>query len=162
MTLDVNYPNKWEADYRRGTDGWDLDGPTPALQRLAESGQFAPGRMLVPCAGRGHDAREFARHGFDVTAVDFSEYAVGEMKRLVDPQAPIQIVQQDLFEPAACVGCVLRLRSAIYVFLRDRSESPRRLCRHHPAGAKAGWYLHRPGISAGWKSRWTAVRGNGD
>ena len=98
MTLDVNSPQKWESDYQRKTDGWDLAGPTPALKRLADSGRFPPGRMLVPCAGRGHDAREFARHGFDVTAVDFSPSAVQEMRRLADPQAPIEIVQHDMFE----------------------------------------------------------------
>src|SRR5512143_2459230 len=98
MTLDVNSPQKWESDYRGKTDGWDLSGPTPALQRLATSGRFAPGRMLVPCAGRGHDAREFARHGFDVLAVDFSSYAVREMKRLPDPDAPIEVLQHDMFE----------------------------------------------------------------
>lgn len=98
MTLDVNLPEKWEADYRAQTDGWDLAGPTPVLKRLAESGRFAPGRMLVPCAGRGHDAREFARHGFEVTAIDFSAYAVQEMERLADPQAPVHIIQQDMFQ----------------------------------------------------------------
>jgi methyl halide transferase len=98
MTLDVNSPQKWEADYQRKTDGWDLAGPTPALKRLAESGRFKPGRMLVPCAGRGHDAREFARHGFAVTAVDFSAFAVQEMQRLADPGAPVEILQHDMFE----------------------------------------------------------------
>jgi SAM-dependent methyltransferase len=98
MTLDVNSPQKWEADYQRKTDGWDLAGPTPALKRLAASGRFAAGRMLVPCAGRGHDAREFARHGFSVMAVDFSPYAVQEMNRLADPAAPIEILQHDMFQ----------------------------------------------------------------
>jgi SAM-dependent methyltransferase len=98
MTLDVNSPQKWEADYQRKTDGWDLAEPTPALRRLADSGQFKPGRMLVPCAGRGHDAREFARHGFSVTAVDFSASAVQEMQRLAEPDAPVEILQHDMFE----------------------------------------------------------------
>jgi methyl halide transferase len=98
MTLDVNSPDKWEADYRGKTDGWDLSGPTPALKRLAASGRFPPGKMLVPCAGRGHDAREFARRGFAVTAVDFSPSAVEEMKRLADPAAPIEILQHDMFQ----------------------------------------------------------------
>ncbi len=96
-TLDVNSPDKWEADYRRKTDGWDLGGPTPALRRLAASGRFPPGKMFVPCAGRGHDAREFARHGFQVTAVDFSSSAVREMRRLNDPTAPIEVLQHDMF-----------------------------------------------------------------
>ncbi len=53
MTLDVNLPDKWEADYRRKTDGWDLAGPTPALKQLAASGRFPPGKMIVPSRDGG-------------------------------------------------------------------------------------------------------------
>jgi hypothetical protein len=97
MADDVNSPSKWDADYARQTAGWDLGAPTPVFKRIAGGGRFPPGRMLVPGAGRGHDAREFARHGFQVTAVDFSEEAVREMQRLTDPAAPLEILQHDLF-----------------------------------------------------------------
>ena len=97
MTDDVNSARKWEADYVHHTDGWDLGGPTPVFQRLASSKQFKPGRMIVLGAGRGHDARLFARHGFQVTAVDFASQAVQEMHRLADPTAPVEILQQDIF-----------------------------------------------------------------
>ena len=97
MPMDVNLPEKWEVDYERKTDGWDLGGPTPVFKRLAMSGRFKSGRMIVPGAGRGHDAREFARHGFQVTAIDFAPHAIHEMKRLSDPNAPIEILQHDLF-----------------------------------------------------------------
>ena len=97
MNPDINSPHKWEADYRLHTDGWDLGGPTSVLRRLAESGLLQPGKMLVPCAGRGYDAREFARHGFEVTAVDFAETAVSEMRRLAEDKAPVEIVQHDMF-----------------------------------------------------------------
>ena len=97
MTSDVSLPHKWEADYARGTDGWDLGGPAPALKRLAARGRLAPGRMIVLGAGRGHDAREFARHGFRVMAVDFTAYAVREMRRLADPHAPVEILHADVF-----------------------------------------------------------------
>lgn len=93
----VNSPNKWEADYQRGTDGWDLGGAAPVFKRLAASKRFTPGRMIVLGAGRGHDAREFSRHGFKVTAVDFSPYVVEQMRALADPNAPIQILQHDIF-----------------------------------------------------------------
>ena len=97
MTSDVNSPKKWEADYQRGTDGWDLGGSTPVFKRLASSNRFKPGRMIVLGAGRGHDAREFSRHGFEVTAVDFSDYAAGQMRKLADKNAPIEILQHDIF-----------------------------------------------------------------
>jgi SAM-dependent methyltransferase len=97
MTDNVNSSKKWEADYERKTDGWDLGGPTPVFKRLAASGQFKLGRMIVLGAGRGYDAREFARHGFEVTAVDFASHAANEMRRLTDPAAPVEILQSDLF-----------------------------------------------------------------
>jgi methyl halide transferase len=97
MADDVNLPRKWEADYERKTDGWDLGGPTPIFKRLILSRQLIPGRMIVFGAGRGHDAREFARNGFQVTAVDFASQAVGEMQRLSSPEAPLEILQHDIF-----------------------------------------------------------------
>lgn len=97
MTQDVNSARKWEADYERQTDGWDLGGSTPAFKRLISSRQLIPGRMIVLGAGRGHDAREFARHGFQVTAVDFASQAVMEMQRLASPEAPVEILQHDIF-----------------------------------------------------------------
>jgi SAM-dependent methyltransferase len=105
-SLQVNSPAFWEEIYQGGRAGWDLGGPTPVFRSLLAdirgAGQateeFPPGRIVVPGAGRGHDAREFARHGFDVTAVDFAENAVQSMRELNDPVAPVKIVQQDIFQ----------------------------------------------------------------
>lgn len=97
MVMDVNSADKWEADYLRGTDGWDLGEPNPVFSKLLANRGLPPGKMLVVCAGRGHDAREFARYGYQVTAVDFSPSAAREMGRLVDPDTPMEILQQDLF-----------------------------------------------------------------
>ena len=97
MKDDVNSARKWESDYERKTDGWDLGGPTPVFKRLLSKGQLIPGRMIVLGAGRGHDARLFARHGFHVTAVDFASQAVQEMQRLANSEAPVEILQHDIF-----------------------------------------------------------------
>jgi SAM-dependent methyltransferase len=94
---DVNNPDFWGEIYQAGRAGWDLGGPTPALHRLLESGEIPPGRLIVLGAGRGHDARDFARHGFKVTAVDFAAEAVAAMHGLADPEAPMNILQADIF-----------------------------------------------------------------
>ncbi len=108
MTLspsNVNSSSFWDNLYTSDQFHWDLAGPTAVFQRLAESQLLKPGRMLVLGAGRGHDARLFAKHGFEVTAVDFSAEAVEAMNRLADPQYPIQIVQADFFSlPATWSG----------------------------------------------------------
>lgn len=95
---DVNHPSFWEENYRSGRTGWDLGMATPVFKRLAESGEFEPGKMLVICAGKGHDARLFASLGFKVTAVDFAEEAVQEMMSLNDPADSMEIIQADLFD----------------------------------------------------------------
>lgn len=46
-------PEFWEANYRAGPRRWELGQATPVFRRLAASGQFAPGRMIVPGAGLG-------------------------------------------------------------------------------------------------------------
>lgn len=97
MTTDVNSSSNWDRYYDQREDGWDLGGPTPVFKRLASDARFTPGRMAVLGAGRGYDAREFSRHGFEVTAVDFASNAVKEMQRLADPGAPVEILHQDIF-----------------------------------------------------------------
>lgn len=95
----VNSPSFWDEIYQTGQTGWDLGHPTPVFERLLNEGRLQPGKMLVICAGRGHDARLFARHGFEVTAIDFSKAAVNAQHRLADPDAPVAIRQMDLFDP---------------------------------------------------------------
>ncbi len=86
------------SEPQNGRAGWDLGGPTPVFRRLLDSKRFAPGKLIVLGAGRGHDAREFARRGFEVTAVDFADEPVRAMRELADPRAPITIMQMDIFE----------------------------------------------------------------
>ena len=95
---DVNSPSFWEESYRSGRTGWDIGMPTPVFQRLAESEIFSPGKMLVICAGRGYDARLFARRGFQVTAVDFADQAVKEMQSMLNPDLSMEVIQADLFD----------------------------------------------------------------
>jgi SAM-dependent methyltransferase len=90
-------PEYWEEIYRRGDVSWDLGRATPVFRRLLDEGRFPPGRSIVLGAGSGHDAREFARRGFSVVAVDFAAEAGRAMEALADPAAPVEIVQSDIF-----------------------------------------------------------------
>jgi SAM-dependent methyltransferase len=46
------------------------------FEQLLSERRLRPGRTLVLGCGTGHDAVLFARHGFEVTAVDFSAEAI--------------------------------------------------------------------------------------
>ena len=98
MAHETNSTNFWQRLYRESSTPWDLGRPTPTFTRLAASGQYPPGKMIVLGAGRGYDARLFAKHGFEVLAVDFASEAVTTMHLLNDDKHPVQVLQADIFE----------------------------------------------------------------
>lgn len=90
-------PDYWSTQYENGHIPWDLGRSTPVFARLLSSGKLTPGSMIVLGAGRGHDARLFAAHGFAVTAVDFAPAAIEAMRADNDPKHPVRILQSDIF-----------------------------------------------------------------
>lgn len=98
MALGLNDPGFWDAAYAGRRPHWDLNGPAPVFRRLAESGAYPPGRMIVLGAGRGHDAFLFARHGFAVTALDFAPEATREMRARAAAEGPLEVLQADFFD----------------------------------------------------------------
>lgn len=95
---DPNSADFWNAIYRQNLTVWDLGGASPVFIQLVEDRAFPPGKMIVLGAGKGHDARLFARHGFDVTAVDFAEEAIRELEQLARPNEPVRALQADFFD----------------------------------------------------------------
>jgi 2-polyprenyl-3-methyl-5-hydroxy-6-metoxy-1,4-benzoquinol methylase len=76
----------YDAWYRFGTPPWV--GPARSeLVGLFESGALSPGRALDLGCGTGDNAVFLARHGFNVTAVDFAPAAIaaGRAKALLPP-----------------------------------------------------------------------------
>ena len=67
-------PADWAERYRLGETPWDLGGAHPELSLRLSGGSLAPprtgARVLVPGAGRGHDAVALARRGWTVVALD--------------------------------------------------------------------------------------------
>ena len=123
MSGDSDTSDFWEANYRQGPRRWEIAGPKPVFARLAVSGEFAPGRMIVPGAGLGDDARLFARHGFQVTAVDFAPTAARAMHARQDPTAPIIILQADWFAlPTVLTGVFDYVLENVFVGAIDPSR----------------------------------------
>jgi len=59
---------------------WELGKPRKGLVELIESGSVAPGKVLDICCGAGTNPVYLAKKGFDVTALDISDKAVGYAK----------------------------------------------------------------------------------
>jgi SAM-dependent methyltransferase len=90
----------WNAHYKTGRPGWDLEGPPPVLTELIETIPEKPLRILVPCAGYAHDAMAWAKAGHEVVAMDFAPLAVqGARERAGTQGIDLTIQQADMFQP---------------------------------------------------------------
>jgi len=93
----VNTSEFWEACYESEMDGWDLGGPTPVFERLAS--ELPKGKICVIGCGRGYDAVTFAKAGFDVTAIDFTETAVmSTRERARKANVELRVLRENIFE----------------------------------------------------------------
>jgi SAM-dependent methyltransferase len=65
----------WDASYLDGPPPWDVEGPQPAIVRLADAGAFA-GDVLDAGCGTGENALHVAALGRRVVGFDVAETAV--------------------------------------------------------------------------------------
>jgi SAM-dependent methyltransferase len=67
----------WESRYQSSDMPWEKGAPSPGLvDFLATRPNLPRGTVCVPGCGTGHDAREFARAGFDTFGFDIAPSAI--------------------------------------------------------------------------------------
>lgn len=98
MNNDISSPKFWNNCYIKNDIGWDLGSITPVFKDWCD--KLNGGKSIfVPGAGNGYDPLYFAKMGHNVTAVDFSDEAVANMKRKAKKNnIDIKIINQDIFK----------------------------------------------------------------
>ena len=67
----------WETRYQTGDMPWEKGEASPGLVDFLDAHPELPrGTVCVPGCGTGHDARVWARAGFDVTGLDLAPSAI--------------------------------------------------------------------------------------
>lgn len=89
----------WDKCYAEESTGWDRGSVHPALLDWSNRGLLTPCRILVPGCGRGYEVEYLSEAGFDVTAVDYAQSPLENLRRRVAKLAnqPVMI-QQDIFQ----------------------------------------------------------------
>lgn len=70
----------WEERYTAGDAPWDTGLVDPALRALVEAGCLAPCRAVEFGCGTGTNALFLAGRGFDVTGIDYSQWAIDQAR----------------------------------------------------------------------------------
>ncbi|MFI9550860.1 class I SAM-dependent methyltransferase [Nonomuraea endophytica] len=86
----------YNLGYRLARMPWEI-GPRAELVELVRSGRLAPGRAVDLGCGTGANAIFLARHGFEVTGLDFASAALAKARRNADRAgAGVRFVEDDL------------------------------------------------------------------
>ncbi|MEJ1972939.1 MAG: methyltransferase domain-containing protein [Lacunisphaera sp.] len=95
--LTPNQPEYWNARYLKDNTPWDFGGiPEDLKNFLKKRGKGA--KVLIPGCGSGYEIKAFAEAGYEVTAIDFSKFAVERARRMVGPALADNIVVGDFFQ----------------------------------------------------------------
>jgi methyl halide transferase len=99
MSMDLSKPEYWNELYLSEQAGWDKGQVAPPIARMLGEGMVLPSaRIAVLGSGRGHEAFEAARRGFQVTAVDFAEEAAKAMReRSRKEGVQLEVLREDVF-----------------------------------------------------------------
>ncbi|MBC8312308.1 MAG: methyltransferase domain-containing protein [Candidatus Marinimicrobia bacterium] len=97
-SINSSMPEYWENSYKSGEMGWDVGCPTPIFTNWINA-QTNPLSICILGAGNGWDALHFAEKGHRVTAVDFAESAVLNMKASAEKRGlKLDIIHADIFD----------------------------------------------------------------
>ncbi len=114
-------PTDWGSRYAAGTTPWDLGRAHPELvDRLPALGP--PGRVVVPGAGTGHDARALAQAGWQVTAIEFVARLADRLHNAVGPAGQVVIADALDWAPEEDVDLVFDHTFFCAIPLRRRPE----------------------------------------
>ena len=87
----------WDEKYISGDTKWDLGKSTPIFDNWINNYKL-PLKICVLGAGNGWDAINFSVLGHDVTAVDFSKFAIENMKKYCNKNGiDMSILKMDIF-----------------------------------------------------------------
>ena len=94
---DFDTPEYWDNRYLKNEDKWDLNYPTPIFVNWSKSLKNKK-KILIPGAGKGHDAIYLAEKGHDVYAVDFSIQATNYITKIAqNKNIDINVINANLF-----------------------------------------------------------------
>jgi methyl halide transferase len=74
----------WQSRFETGQTSWDRGAVNPQLRAWLDTGALPPSRIGVPGCGSGWEVAEFARRGFEVTAIDYAPAAVERTRTLLE------------------------------------------------------------------------------
>lgn len=94
------HAEEWDARYEEGTAHWDLGEPSPPLLHFIEEGELpAPGTVLVPGCGSGHELPLLALAGHLPIGLDFAPRAVEAARaRLAEAGVEGRVLEADVLD----------------------------------------------------------------
>ena len=101
-------PEYWSERYRTARTGWDLGGANVALLGAFTTYVRPEARVLIPGAGRGHEAEALWKRGYEhVYVCDWAEEAFVTLRRSAYLPSDDRLLVGDFFELGGLYDAIL-------------------------------------------------------
>lgn len=96
MTLNAEY---WNQRYEDDNSPWDMGTPSPPLIEYLKGVEDKSTQILIPGAGKSHDANWALQQGFgNVFVVDWAEEALDKMLEVYPDFPPSHLICENFFD----------------------------------------------------------------
>lgn len=103
--LNIQY---WDERYRQNRMGWDIGYVSTPLKTYIDHIHDKSKRILLPGAGNAYEAEYLYQQGFEhVTVLDWSSYALNNLKKRVPGFPEEQLVAEDFFTHQGAYDLIL-------------------------------------------------------
>ncbi|MBP6183480.1 MAG: methyltransferase domain-containing protein [Saprospiraceae bacterium] len=137
MNLDARY---WQSRYEEGNTPWDIDGISPAVLEYMSNIPSDQIRILIPGAGKAHEAAWLHQHGFrNVFVCDWAEGAFKTFKEIAPDFPSYHLMVSDFFELEGKFDLILEQTFFCAIDPKRRSDYAKKCASLlNPGGKLAG------------------------
>lgn len=132
MELNEQY---WQQRYEQGHTPWDMGMASPPLTGFLQQRYHRQARILIPGAGRAHEAVWLWHHGFtNIWVVDLVPQALAEVQKRLPDLPPAQLIHEDFFALSGRYDLVLEQTFFCALAPRLRGDYARQMAQLLPRG----------------------------
>ena len=113
----------WEYRYKNNLTGWDMGVVSPPIKAYVDQLQNKDIEILIPGAGKAHEAEYLLRQGFSaISIIDISSLLIQQLKEQFKDNPEIRLIEGDFFNHIGQYDLIIEQTFFCTLYPENRSK----------------------------------------